>query len=529
MVVLFFASSQVSERKFFHRLFVFFAFAVGMYSVGTSWVHNSFREVGDVSSTVTIWVTVLFVVAASAVFAGIFIAIQEIWARRPRFKETTKNNFSLTWNTPSAKNSYSVFGTVLAWVVFELQNTLVQSEIAFPWLLAGYAFIDTWLVGLATVGGVTLVSFFALVTAIALYRVQHIKPTTMVLAILPWVVGFGLLNVQWTKPLEEKEIALVQSNLTITEKVTSPTYSWSLHSRLSFDEEGVDFVIWPEGALHITLSQDYVNALHYLAARLDASIITGILSETSYRGGETIPHNAAVGVGKYRPEYEEYIKQKLVPFGEYIPFEPVVRPLMKWLDLPTSDLRPGRGQPENMNLDEVNVGVMICYEIAFPGYVAQRSRDADFLVTISEDGWFGNSIGPAQHMQIARMRAIETARYVARATTTGISGIVDPKGKLVATIPANELGIVRGTIQTLEGETWFVRYLSGLSGWLWGAFFVVGSAVLSSLGIVFITSYGKRVFLKERNKYNEADSTKDVETEEGVEAEEELEEEESYE
>ena len=127
----------------------------------------------------------------------------------------------------------------------------------------------------------------------------------------------------------------------------------------------------------------------------------------------------------------ESIKQKLVPFGEHIPFEPVLRPLMKWLNLPTSGLRPGRGQPESMNLDEVNVGVMICYEIAFPGYVAQRSRDADFLVTISEDGWFGNSIGPAQHMQIARMRAIETARYVARATTTGISGIVDPKGKLV--------------------------------------------------------------------------------------------------
>ena len=491
-----------------------------MYGVGTSWVHSSFLSVGDISSTVSTWVTVLFVLATATVFTGIMSMIQEVWARRPRFIETAEKHYTLTWNVLPEQNRYSVFGTVLAWVVFELLNTLVQSEIAFPWLQAGYAFIDTWLVGLATVGGVTLVSFFVLVTAMALYRIQRIQPTTMVLATLPWVIGLGLLLVPWTQQLEEKEVALVQSNLSITEKTdeSGPTRSWSENTRLSLGTEEVDFVIWPEGALHTLLDQDMVYALYSLATRLDASVITGILSQSNYRGSDFVNHNVAVGVSKHAPEYEEYQKLKMVPFGEKIPFEPVLKPIVEWLKLPINTLGPGMGPQNNMVLDGVNVGVTICYEIAFPSYVATRSRDAAFLVNISEDGWFGNSIGPAQHMQIARMRALETGRYVARATTKGISGIIDHKGKVVATIPANEPGVVRGTIQIREGETWFVRYLSGLSGWIWGVVVLLGSgtftAVVGSFGVLLM----KRTFFRDRaDPDNELETNEDEELDEAAE------------
>lgn len=492
LVLLFFASELVFKRSFFLRLLVPFAFAVGMYAVGTSWVHSSFLSVEGISNSISTWVTVLFVIASAGVFTGIIVIFEELWARRPRFVQTADNAYTLGWNPSRERSSYSVFGTALGWLVFEFQNTLLESDIAFPWLQAGYAFIDTWLVGVATIGGVTFVSFFVLVTAMALYRIRRIRFITMVLAALPWLLGIVLLNVPWTRPLEEKDIVLVQSNFSITEKTSEngPTLSWRTNQRLSLEESDVDFVIWPEVALHTPLTQDLVYSLYLLAVRVDASVIAGMWSETDVRDGESILHNAAVGVSKLSPEYQEYHKIKMAPFGEQIPFEPALKPIIRWLKLPVSRVSAGIGPQINMELDGVTVGMTICYEIAFPSYVAKRSRDADFLVTMSEDGWFGNSIGPAQHMQIARMRSVETGRYLARATTKGISGIVDPKGKLIATMPVDEQGVVRGTIQTMEGETWFVKYVSGVYAWVWGAIAVLGGGVLSAfggvLGLVFL-------------------------------------------
>ncbi|MCY3541621.1 MAG: apolipoprotein N-acyltransferase [Gammaproteobacteria bacterium] len=509
LVLLFFTSEQVFERSFFLRLLVPFAFAVGMYAVGTSWVHSSFLAVEGVSNTISTWVTVLFVFAAAGVFTGIIVIFQELWARTPKFVQTGENAYTLEWNPSRALRGYSVLGTALGWVVFEFQNTLVESDIAFPWLQAGYAFIDTWLVGLATVGGVTLVSFFVLVTAMALYRIQRIRFVTMALAALPWLLGIVLLNVPWTRPLEEKEVGLVQSNFSIEEKTneTGSRESWRANTRLSLEVGGVDFVIWPEGALHSMLRQDWINLLHEFAAYVDASVITGILSQTIVADEDPILHNAAVGVSKHAPEYQEYQKTKMAPFGEQIPFDVVLRPIIRWLDLPINRIGPGIGPQSNMELDGVTVGMTICYEIAFPSYVAARSRDADFLVTISEDGWFGNSIGPAQHMQIARMRSVETGRYLARATTKGISAIVDPKGKLIATIPANEQGVVRGTLQTMEGETWFVKYVSGLSAWVWGAVTVLGGGVLSAFGGVLGLLFLRRVFAGESEAVDEVEES----------------------
>lgn len=498
-LLLFYASEQVFERSLFLRFLVLFTFAVGMYGVGTSWVHNSFQSVGDLSGTISGWITALFVLAASGVFSGILVVIQEIWALRPRFIETEKNTMTLVRKPSSAQRRYSVFGTVFGWIVFEFLNTLIEWELSFPWLLAGYAFIDTWLVGLATVGGVTLVSFFVLVTATALYRIRRMRLITMVLVVVPWLLGVVLLNIPWTRSVEEKEVALVQNNFSIMEKMeeNGPTRSWRTNTRLTLEADGVDLVIWPEVAIHSFLTQELVYSLYSLAKRVDASLITGTLSHSNSRDGESVIHNVAVGVTKYEPEYQEYKKTKMAPFGEIIPFKPVLEPIVKWLQLPVNAIGPGIGAQRNMDLDGVNVGITICYEIAFPSYVAARSKNSDVLVTISEDAWMGNSVGPAQHMQIARMRAVETGRYLARATTRGISGLVDPKGKLIATMPVNQQGVVRGIVQTMEGETWFVRYLSGLSGWIWGVLVLLGGGVISAFGGVIGLIFLRRIFFRE--------------------------------
>ncbi len=504
-VLLFYASEQVFERAFLLRFLVLFAFAVGMYGVGTSWVHNSFQSVGDLSGTISVWITALFVLAAAILFSGILGVIQEIWALRPRFIETEKDTMTLVRKPSSAHRRYSVFGTVFGWMVFEFLNTLIEWELSFPWLLAGYAFIDTWLVGFATVGGVTLVSFFVLITASALYRIRRIRLLTIVLAVIPWLLAVVLLNVPWTRPVEEKEVALIQNNFSIMEKMEEdgPTHSWRTNTRLTLEADGVDLVIWPEVAIHSFLTQELVYSLYSLAARVDASVVTGTLSLTNSRDGESVIHNIAVGVTKYEPEYQEYQKTKMAPFGEIIPFKPVLEPIVKWLQLPVNAIGPGIGTQHNMDLDGLDVGITICYEIAFPSYVAARSKNSGILVTISEDAWMGNSVGPAQHMQIARMRAVETGRYLARATTRGISGIVDPRGKLIATMPANQQGVVRGTVQTMEGETWFVRYLSGMTGWLWGVLVLLGGGMVSAFGGVVGLLFLRQIFFREVDKVDD--------------------------
>ena len=507
-------SEQISARGLFLQFLVFFTFAVGMYGVGTSWVHNSFLAAGDISITISIWVTVLFVFANAGLFTVVMVIVQAVWVRLPRFVNTGKNSFTLNIPESTESRRYSLIGVVLAWILFELLHTMVESEIAFPWLQAGYAFIDTWLVGLATVGGVTLVSFFVLLSAMALYRIRRIRLITMVLAICPWLLGIGLLNISWTQPIAEKEIVLVQSNLSIAEKMDEygPTRSWRTLVSLSLEEVGADFVIWPEGAIVSRLNQELLNALYSFANNIEATVILGMFIQVNYGDDEEVLHNIAVGVSKHAPEHEEYKKLKMVPFGEKIPFEPILGPIVRWLEIPIRSIESGREQQSNMNFNGVSVGVTICYEIAFPSYIAARSRNADFLVTLSEDGWFGNSIGPAQHMQIARMRAVETGRYLARATSKGISGIVDPKGRVIATMPANEPGVVRGTIKTMEGETWFVRYLSGLSGWVWGALVVLGGGALSAFGGVLGLLFLRQVFAREARRTDEevGDTEEDV-------------------
>ena len=314
-----------------------------MYGVGTSWVHNSFLAIGDISSEVSILVTALFVLASAVIFMGVVAIIQAIWVRLPRFVQTGEKAYTLSFSVSKESRRYSALGTALGWIVFEFLNTLVVSDIAFPWLQAGYAFIDTWLVGLATVGGVALVSFFVLVTAIALYRIQRIRIFTMVLALVPWLLGIGLINVPWTQPIEEKQIVLVQSNLSIADKLAADgfTQSWRTQTRLSMEEVGADFVIWPEGALPTTLSSEVKDSLYTLAAHTRASMIVGMFGESMSENYEVVLHNIAVGVSKFAPEYEEYKKLKMAPFGEKIPFEPILGPIVRWLDIPIRSIDSG--------------------------------------------------------------------------------------------------------------------------------------------------------------------------------------------
>jgi apolipoprotein N-acyltransferase len=151
-----------------------------------------------------------------------------------------------------------------------------------------------------------------------------------------------------------------------------------------------------------------------------------------------------------------YHKRHLVPFGEYLPFDALLRPITQALRIPVANFSPGPEAQPLLQAAGYPVGASVCYEIAFGAEIIRSLPEARFLVTVSNDAWFGNSIGPHQHLQIARARAAETRRYLLRATNTGITAIIAPDGSLVSRAAQFEVEVLTGRIAPRAGATPYV-------------------------------------------------------------------------
>jgi apolipoprotein N-acyltransferase len=150
-----------------------------------------------------------------------------------------------------------------------------------------------------------------------------------------------------------------------------------------------------------------------------------------------------------------YHKRRLVPFGEYVPLEPWLRGTIAFFDLPMSNFSRAPEDQPPITLGELRIATAICYEIVYPDLVATSAGGADLLVTVSNDTWFGASIGPHQHLQMARLRAIETGKPLLRATNDGITAVVDSRGRITASLPQFAPGILRTSVLPRTGTTPF--------------------------------------------------------------------------
>ena len=146
-----------------------------------------------------------------------------------------------------------------------------------------------------------------------------------------------------------------------------------------------------------------------------------------------------------------------MPFGEYLPLDALLRPVTSALGIPVSNFSSGSEQQPMMAVAGHPFGVSICYEIAFGEEIINDLPRARFLVTVSNDAWFGTSVGPHQHFEIARARAVETGRFLLRATNTGITAVVAPDGKVPKRLPQFEAGILFGEVVPMSGATPYVR------------------------------------------------------------------------
>lgn len=411
-------------------------FGVGFLGFGVSWLYISIDQFGNVGTPLAIAATVLFVL-----FVALFYALAG----------------ALAGVVGKGREIKLLLVFPAAWVLAEWLRGWVLT--GFPWLVLGYSQIDSPLGGYAPLIGVYGVSWLLALSAALLVSAAGGRRVVSIVGIaLIWLGGWLLSSQSWTTPTGERlKVALVQANIPQYMKwdpaMRLPTIQ--LYSRLTRENLDVDLVIWPETAvpdfLH-RLDDSFVTPFAEELSVADIGLLTGVPVLDSKTGQY---YNAAVVAGE--PD-QQYFKRHLVPFGEFLPFKPWLGPLLDFMEIPMSDFSVGQTGRPLVRLRGQPVGVSICYEDAFGEEVREALPEAAYLVNLSNDAWFGDSLAPHQHLQIARMRSLETGRPMLRATNTGISAVIDAKGQLSAVSDAFEEIVLRGEIQPMSGSTPFVRF-----------------------------------------------------------------------
>ena len=412
-------------------------YGLGLFGSGASWVYVSIHVYGYASVPLAVVLTLLFC-AGLALLHSLFAWCYVRWIRI----------------LPGGM----LLGFPALWVLFEwLRSWLLTG---FPWLYLGYAHVDTWIAGWAPIFGVFGLSFICALTGMCLFLCwrsrQAVSITTYVGLILTlWIGGSVLKPIEWVDRASERplSVALYQPNIPQEHKWDRAWYQPILNQfEAAFKaSDGRDIILWPESAIPSPYyrARDFLGPVAERARQSESTLITGIPTRSA--DGESY-YNSILSLGQGRGQYD---KQRLVPFGEYVPLEAWLRGLIRFFDLPMSNFSAGKAQQPPLRAGSFRVAPFICYEVVYPDLVARAARDADLLVTISNDSWFGRSIGPLQHLQMARMRALENGRYMLRGTNNGVSAIIDHRGQLVAQTPQFVTTTLYGEAEVMLGRTPF--------------------------------------------------------------------------
>ncbi|MDP8161884.1 apolipoprotein N-acyltransferase [Pasteurella skyensis] len=441
-------------------LWATFFWSIGYFCSGVNWVSISMMQFGGVPIVISYLAVVLLAIYL-ALYNLLFCWISQYF----RF------------NNPFVLASIFTFTEYLRGVIFT----------GFPWLQFGYTHIDSPFYGLAPIFGVEGLTFFVIV--ISGYLVQlfckFAKSSDHLTAsfyhiILPLcsmlIVGFGSQYLHWVTVDNNKttKISLVQPN--IEQKIKWNPYYFNQHIQtyqrlITPLLDKTDIIILPESAFPAMETQikPLLQQLQQTTTQRNNTFIIGTLNNT-----DTNLYNSAIVLNAQQPyshsKIERYNKHHLVPFGEYVPFGNLLNWLRDIFILPIN-LSQGDFIQKPLKTKNTTFNMAICYEVIFGHQIQQNQRihNADYLLTISNDAWFGNSIGPWQHLQIARMRALELGKPLARATNTGITVFVDHLGNIIKQVPQFEEATLSTSLHSTKGTTPFTS---------WGYWLIYGLSLL---------------------------------------------------
>lgn len=466
-------------------------FGIGMFGVGTSWVYISIHRFGNTSIPLAIIFTSLFVITLA-----LFPALQGYC-----FIRFYRRNNILT-------KALIIFPS--SWVLCEWLRSWIFT--GFPWLLLGYSQVNSPLRGYAAVFGVygvTLLtalsagllvviiknvkkSWHSLATSQKLearcpgnrpqgrlfgiskqvfgnlprfFKKQHSLTFCAFFLLMLWFVGSMLATIKWTQPQGNAiEVSIIQGNISQELKWLPEQLMPTLqrYRNLTLQHLHSDIIVWPEAAIPLSLNvaQPYINQLAKLAKKQHAALIFGI--PVQHINGAKY-YNAAIAVGEGNGIY---YKRRLVPFGEYVPFERYLRGMFNFFNLPMSEFIAGSAKQKPLTAANSKIAPYICYEVAYTNLVRQNLPQVQLLMTISNDAWFGDSLAAAQHLQIAQMRCLETGRYMLFSTNNGITAIINPQGKIVKQLPKFQTAVLTGKVYAMRLLTPYIHIGSWPIVWL---------------------------------------------------------------
>jgi apolipoprotein N-acyltransferase len=413
-----------------------FAYGAGLFGVGASWVYVSLHDYGAMPAPLAAIGTVVYCAILALYPAGAGWCLSRLRAGR----------------LLSPLLAFPVL-----WTLFEWWRGWMFTGV--PWLALGYSQVDSPLAGLAPVVGVYGVSFLTALCAGLLAVAVGADGRARVAAGMALVFVFGLghflKQLEWTSPLGDPlKVALLQGNVSQDLKFQANRYptTLALYKRLIEASDG-RLVVLPETAIPRFLDDvdpRYLSDIAQTAAGRGADILVGV--PVREPGGRYF--NSVVSLGA--SPIQRYDKAHLVPFGEFVPHG--FHWIVKAVAFPMSDFSLGTETPRPLALAGQRVAPNICWEDAFGEEIIRQLPEATLLVNVSNVAWFGDSLAPAQHLQISRMRAIETGRFMLRATNTGMTAIIDPRGRVVAQLPQFTEGILSGEAQGYSGATPYVRW-----------------------------------------------------------------------
>ncbi len=437
-------------------------FGLGQFGVGVSWVYVAIHIFGHAAAPLAALLTALFVItlALFPAVAGYMVA-------------------QLRWRMKGASSGWLLLLLMpLIWALFEWIRGWIFT--GFPWLGIGYSQIDSPLRGWAPIVGIYGLNWLVALTAGALVwwlkdrQTGRLNRGAIAVVITALASGQALSYIDWTEATGKKlSVALVQGNVAQESKWSREGLQRRLdrYVEMSRPLQGrYDLIVWPENAItqfYHRLEDGFFNPLGEGARAQGSEIVMGVpvqRSDGRYHVSMVVAGDAA----------RQYYKRHLVPFGEFLPLDGLLRGLIDFFNMPMSDFAGGPELQPPLSVAGTLAALSICYEDLFgEGYLSQLP-EAEILLNGSNNGWYGDSLAAHQHLEIARMRSLELGRWTVRATTNGISVIIDPHGVITHRSAQFEPAVVTGEVQPMQGSTPYI---------IWGNRLAV-LLMVAGLGIV---------------------------------------------